>query len=52
MPMIEDEAQNAKLGRNLAQNLAVTADGLHPQIELEPFSKQEGDHQNHYLPGA
>jgi DNA gyrase subunit B len=51
MPMIEDEAQMRNWVEMLAQNLAVTADGLHPQIELEPFSKQEGDHQKtYYLP--
>ena len=45
MPMIEDEAQMRNWGRNVSKESTVTADGLHPQIELEPFSKQEGDHQ-------
>ena len=51
MPRIEDEGQMRNWVEALTQNLAVTADGLHPQIELEPFSKQEGDHQKtYYLP--
>lgn len=51
IPMIEDEAQMRNWVEALAQNLAVTADGLDPQIELESFSKQEGDHQKtYYLP--
>ena len=51
LALIEDDAYMTAWVAELTQNLAITAQGLNPQIALESFVKQEGEtSKTYYLP--